>query len=129
MPGKSKTTVRVRKAKGAGGTELARLRKIISAIDGAFEKLSHGEPTWFVGPKGRCFAMFDNHHHGAEHISVYFPTPKEVQEALIASNPERYWSPPYVGKSGWTAVILSRDPDWKTVERLARESFARIAAR
>jgi hypothetical protein len=129
VPARTKSTVRARKAKGAGGKELARLRKIMSTIDGSFEKLSHGEPTWFVGPKGRVFAIFDNHHHGAEHISVYFPTPVEVQQALIADNPDRYWSPPYVGKSGWTAVILSRDPDWPAVERLARESFARIAAR
>ncbi len=72
--------VRARKAAGGGGTELARLRKILRSIPGAVEKLSHGEPTWFTGEKGRVFAMFDNHHHAGAHISVYVPAPPGLQQ-------------------------------------------------
>jgi hypothetical protein len=129
MATKAKGSVRARKAAAGGGKELARLRKIIGEIDGVMEKLSHGEPTWFTGEKGRVFAMFDNHHHGAEHVSVYFATPHEVQEALVAEEPERYWVPPYVGHSGWVAVILSRSPDWPAVKRLAKLAHTQIAAK
>lgn len=115
-----------RKAAGGGGRELARLRKILLAFPGATEKLSHGEPTWFTGEKGKVFAMFDNHHHGAPHISVYLPTPPEVQEALVAAEPERYWVPPYVGHKGWVAIILDENPDWGALEELAREVFQRM---
>jgi hypothetical protein len=122
------STVDARKAGGGGGAELAKLRKIVLAIPGAIEKLSHGEPTWFTGEKGKVFAMFDNHHHGAAHISAYFAATLDAQELLIAEDPARYWRPPYVGHKGWIAVILDTGPDWKAVEQLAREAFAMIAA-
>lgn len=125
---KSSTTVAARKASGAGGAELAKLRKIVLAIPGAIEKLSHGEPTWFTGEKGKVFAMFDNHHHGAAHISVYFAATLDAQELLVAQDPARYWRPPYVGHKGWIAVVLDTGPDWNAVEHLAREAFAMIAA-
>lgn len=117
------TGVAARKAAGGGTTELERLRKICLAIPGAVEKLSHGEPTWFTGPKGKVFAMFDNHHHGAAHISVYTPATLDLQEALVAEEPERYWVPPYVGAKGWIAIILDTKPDWAIVARLVREGF------
>jgi hypothetical protein len=128
--GVAKTTrggVRARKAAGGGAVELERLRKICLAIPGAVEKPSHGEPTWFTGPKGKVFAMFDNHHHGGEHISVYVPAGHEVQEMLVAQDPNRYWVPPYVGHKGWVAIVLDTKPDWKAVARLVQEAFATVA--
>lgn len=113
--------------KRGGEKELTRLRKILGAIPGAVEKLSHGEPTWFAGEKGKVFAMFDDHHHDAPHISVYFPTRPELQEALVKAEPERYWVPPYVGHKGWVAVILDVKPDWAAVEELARAAFESVA--
>jgi hypothetical protein len=110
-------------------SELERLRKICMAIPGAFEKLSHGEPTWFTGPKGKVFAMFDDHHHGAKHISAYFAATPDVQDMLVTEDPDRYWVPPYVGHKGWVAVILDTKPDWKAVARLAQEAFAMISSR
>lgn len=119
--------VRARKAAGGGGTELARLRKILRSIPGAVEKLSHGEPTWFTGEKGRVFAMFDNHHHAGAHISVYVPAPPGLQQMLVTAEPERYWVPPYVGHKGWVALILDQSPDWDRVELLVRAAFDEMA--
>jgi hypothetical protein len=123
----TKTTVNARKAAGGGAAELAKLRKICLAIPGAVEKESHGEPTFFTGPKGKVFAMFDNHHHGGAHISVYVPSTIDVQEALVAEDPDRYWVPPYVGGKGWVAIILDTGPDWSMVDQLVREGFAMVA--
>jgi len=106
---------------------LERLRKLCLCMPGAVERISHGEPTWFAGANGKVFAMFDNHHHGGAHISVYFPTPPDLQQALVAAEPERYWVPPYVGPKGWVAVILDADPDWAQVEKLAHMAFAAVA--
>jgi len=107
-------------------TVLAKLRKICLAVPGAVEKESHGEPTWFTGAKGRVFAMFDNHHHDAPHVSVWLPTPRELQETLVASDPSKYFVPPYVGSKGWVGVVLDTNPDWKVVEGLIREAFASV---
>ena len=82
-----------------------RLRKICLALPDAVEKVSHGEPTWFAG-KGKVFAMLDNHHHGAAHLSVWLPQPPGGQAALIDADPARFFRPPYVGPSGWVGVVL-----------------------
>jgi hypothetical protein len=105
-----------------------RVRKICSALPEAHEKLSHGEPTWFAG-KGKVFAMIDNHHHGAEHLSVWLPQPIGVQEALIDADPERFFRPPYVGPSGWVGVVLDTRPDWEMVARLVRDAYLHVATR
>ena len=97
------------------------------ALPDAEEKPSHGEPTWFAG-KGKVFAMLDDHHHGAEHLSIWLPQPLGVQEALIDGDPERFFRPAYVGSKGWVAVILDTSPDWALVTRLVREAFLHVAS-
>ena len=79
------------------------------ALPEANEKLSHGEPTWFAG-KGKIFAMLDDHHHGAAQLSVWLPQPFGAQEALISSDPERFFRPPYVGVRDGSAWCSIRDP-------------------
>ena len=77
-----------------GKDPLARLRAICLAFPEANERVSHGEPTWFAGAgRGKVFAMLDNHHHGALHLSVWLPAGLGAQEALIDSDPKRRsWS-------------------------------------
>jgi predicted DNA-binding protein (MmcQ/YjbR family) len=120
--------VQARKQINAGGSELARLRELCLAIPGTFEKLSHGEPTWFTGEKGKVFAMFDNHHHGAAHISVHVAATLDLQELLVAQDPARYWVPPYVGHKGWIGIVLDTKPDWNVVAQLLHEAFAMVSA-
>jgi len=97
------------------------------ALPESVEKLSHGEPTWFAG-KGKVFAMFDNHHHGAEHLAVWLPQPLGAQEALIEADPERFFRPPYVGPSGWVGVVLDTKPDWGMVSEMVREAYMFVAS-
>jgi hypothetical protein len=92
-----------------GEEHLRRVRRICSAMPGASEKLSHGEPTFFAGKK--VFAMFDNNHHNDGHIAVWVPAPPGVQAMLIHSSPEVYFRPPYVGVRGWVGIELARIGD------------------
>jgi hypothetical protein len=103
-----------------------RLRRFCMGLPEANEKLSHGEPTWFAG-KGKVYAMLDDHHHGAEHLSVWLPQPFGAQEALIGSDPTRFFRPPYVGVSGWVGVVLDTGPDWDQVASLVREAYLHVA--
>lgn len=103
-----------------------RLRKICMALPDANERVSHGEPHWFAG-KGKSFATLDNHHHGAEHLSVWLPQPPGVQDDLLALDPQRFFRPPYVGGAGWVGVVLDTKPDWTLVEKLVREAFVHVA--
>jgi hypothetical protein len=103
-----------------------RLRKLCLTFPEANERLSHGEPTWFAG-RGKVFAMLDNRHHGAEHLSIWLPQPRGVQERLIGADAARYFKPPYVGAYGWVGVVLDTKPDWKRVAELVRDSFVFVA--
>ena len=111
-----------------GKDPLARLRAICLALPEANERLSHGEPTWFAG-KGKVFAMLDDHHHGAPHLSVWLPAGLGAQEALIESDPKRYFRPPYVGSSGWVGVVLDTGPDWGVVGWLVERAYRLVAHR
>jgi predicted DNA-binding protein (MmcQ/YjbR family) len=102
--------------------ELQRVRAICLSNASAIEKMSHGAPTWFTKPKGKWFGVFDERHH-SPHISLWLPTPVEIQRGLVASDPARFWIPPYVGKKGWTAIILENKPDWKIVESFVKQAF------
>jgi hypothetical protein len=109
-----------------GKDPVARLRAICLALPEANEKLSHGEPTWFAG-KGKVFAMLDDHHHGAPHLSVWVPAALGAQEALIESDPKRFFKPPYVGGQGWVAIVLDNRPNWKMVAWLIEQGFRHVA--
>ena len=111
-----------------GKDPLDRLRAICLALPEANERTSHGEPTWFAG-KGKVFAMLDNHHHGAAHLSVWLPAGLGGQEALIDSDPKRYFRPPYVGSSGWVGVVLDTRPDWRVVAWLVEQAYRLVAHR
>lgn len=105
---------------------VTRLREICLALPEANERISHGEPTWFAG-KGKVFAMLDNHHHGSEHLGVWLPQPRGVQEHWLAAEPKQFFRPPYVGSRGWVGLVLDTRPDWKLVAQLVRESYQFVA--
>ncbi|HWC78104.1 MAG TPA: MmcQ/YjbR family DNA-binding protein [Blastocatellia bacterium] len=88
---------------------LNRVRKICLALPETTEKLSHGEPTFFVRKK--VFAMFSNNHHKDGHVAVLVPTPPGVQEMLIEGAPRKFYKPPYVGVRGWVGIELARISD------------------
>ena len=117
---------RKRNAGARGKDPVARLRAICLGLPEAIEKVSHGEPTWFAG-KGKVFAMLDNHHHGAPHLSVWLPAALGAQEALIESDPKRYFRPAYVGSSGWVGVVLDMRPNWAVVAWLVEQAFRLVA--
>lgn len=91
-----------------GEKHVERVRRICLALPGATEKLSHGEPTFFVK---KVFAMCSINHHNDGHIAVVLPAPIGVQQALIEASPKKYYKPPYVGGAGWVGVELPRVSD------------------
>lgn len=98
---------------------VARVRRYCLALPGAWEKVSHGEPTFWVG--SRMFASFANagNHHGAGRHAIWCKASTLTQDLLIRKNSSRYFCPPYVGVSGWVGVYLDRRPNWQEVaERL-----------
>jgi len=90
------------------------------------ERLSHGEPTWFVREK-KSFVMLDDHHHGAEHLAFWCPAPPGVQAELVDLEPDRFFRPPYVGHRGWLGVRIDMAPDWDEVACIAADAYRLVA--
>jgi hypothetical protein len=107
-----------------GEKQIERVRQICLALPETWEKISHGEPTWFAGKK--VFAMFSNNHHNDGHIAVVVPAPIGVQQALIEASPRKYYKPPYVGGAGWVGIELPRVSD-KELKMHLQEAWRLIA--
>jgi hypothetical protein len=88
-----------------GEKHLARVRRICMALPETVERISHGEPTFFV--RRRVFAMCSNNHHNDGHIAVVLPAAIGIQSALIEGEPKKFYKPPYVGVHGWIGVELN----------------------
>ena len=92
-----------------GEEQIERVRRICLALPETTEKISHGEPTWFVRKK--VFAMFSNNHHNDGHVAVTIPAAIGIQEMLIQRNPKKFYRPPYVGVRGWVGIEVRQVSD------------------
>ncbi|MBD0292946.1 MAG: MmcQ/YjbR family DNA-binding protein [Jiangellaceae bacterium] len=103
---------------------LGRLRSICLALPETTERLSHGEPTWFVG--NRTFVTYANHHHD-DVLGFWCAAPEGAQDALSATAPDRYFRPPYVGHRGWLGVRLDVPVDWDEIADLVEDAYRVVA--
>lgn len=105
---------------------LTRIREICLALPETSERLSHGSPSFFIREK-KTFASFHDDHHGSGRIDVWCPAPAGVQEQMVEAEPERFFSPPYVGGRGWLGVNLDVEPDWDEIAGIIEEAFRHVA--
>jgi hypothetical protein len=96
---------------------LTRIRQAALELPGTEERLSHGQPTFFVG--GKQFAQFrDNHHGDARTVVCVRTSGPDEQAMLLESDPDTYAKPAYL--PSWVSVNLSGDVDWDHVgDRIA----------
>jgi hypothetical protein len=105
---------------------LARLRALCLALPEVTEKVSHGEPTWFVR---KTFVMYADRHHD-DRVAFWCAAPAGVQEELVAAAPTRFFRPPYVGGRGWLGVYLDVDDvDWDEIGEIVLDAYRVIAPR
>jgi len=103
-----------------------RLRALCLALPEVTERISHGEPGWFVRGK-RQFVTLDDHHHGADRLAFWCAAPPGGQQELILQDAHRFFRPPYVGHRGWVGVRIDDDPDWDEISEIVRDAFRQVA--
>ena len=113
---------------------LAQVRALALALPEAAERPSHGSPGFHIGGSGKggkFFAYFWHNHHGdGETVVIVKTTGRDEQAMLIEMDPDCYYSPPYLGPSGWVAMRLDRvDTDWQRVGDRIAISWELIAPR
>ena len=106
-----------------------RLRKLCLSLPEAHEVEAWGEPTFRV--RNKIFAMYVSAatHHGGGHTSVWCKAKPVTQDMMIRAEPNRYYSPPYVGPKGWVGVWLDKSPDWNALEGLVLDAYRLTAPR
>ena len=97
----------------------------LPALPAVSERLSHGEPTWFVQGK-RAFVMFADHHHD-ERLAFWCAAPAGAQDVLLPTRPQSLFYPPYVGHRGWLGVYLDVAVDWQEVATLVEDAWRVVA--
>jgi hypothetical protein len=109
------------------GMSVERLRTICLALPEVTERLSHGAPTWFVRDARTFVTLWADGHHDLDFPHLWCAAPPGAQPELIASDPRRFFRPPYVGHRGWLGMRLDRDPDWAEVAELCRDAYRVVA--
>ncbi|SDM18190.1 MmcQ/YjbR family DNA-binding protein [Allokutzneria albata] len=106
---------------------LEQLRKLCLALPETTERLSHGEPTWFVRD-GKSFVMYADHHHD-DRVGFWCAAPPGVQEEMVAEEPGRFFRPPYAGHRGWLGVYLDVEVEWAEIGEIVEEAYRMVAPR
>ena len=103
-----------------------RLRAICNGLPEITERLSHGSVTFFVRNK-RTLCYLTDDHHGDGRLAIIYPAPEAVQAEVIASDPDRFFRPPYVGHRGWVGLRVDLDPDWDEIAQILDEAYRLVA--
>lgn len=103
------------------------VRKSALQLPETEERLSHGQPTFFVA--GKQFAQFRNDHHGdGKTVVCVRVSSAEEQAMLLETNPETYSKPAYL--PSWVSINLTaEDVDWDHVADRIAESWELAAPR
>jgi len=114
-------------AEGSQASVTERVRELCLALPGAEERLSHGAPAFFAGKQFVQLWVDGHHDHDFPHL--WCAAPPGGQAELIASQPDRYFRPPYVGHRGWVGMRLDGDLQWTEVAELCEEAYRAVAPR
>jgi hypothetical protein len=113
---------------------LDRVRKIALRFPEVNERVSHGEPCFFVRDR-RPLCYFHDDHNGDGRISLWCPAPPGVQEELVGAEPSRFFAPPTSASgvfAGWLGVYLDTGANrvnWREIAEILEESYRYIAPR
>jgi hypothetical protein len=107
---------------------IERLRQLCLGLPEVTERLSHGEPSWFVRG-AKLFVTTSDHHHD-DRVAFWCAASPGAQDVLVAAAPERFFVPPYVGHRGWLGVWLDTDAlDWDEIAGLVLDAYRHVAPR
>jgi len=104
-------------------TPLARIRSACLALPEVTERLSHGAPTWFVRSKTAFATFWEHGHHEHQFPHLWLAAGPGIQAELIATDPRRYFRPPYVGHRGWIGMRTDRGVDWTEVAEACEDAY------
>ena len=106
---------------------LERVREAALQLPQTEERLSHGQPTFFVS--GKQFAQFrDNHHGDRKTVVCVRVSSLDEQAMLLEADPDSYSKPAYL--PSWVSINLAGDEvDWDQIGNRIAQSWELAAPR
>jgi hypothetical protein len=115
------------------GHELDEVRRIALALPGVTERVSHGEPCFFVKDR-RPLCYFHDDHRGDGRISLWCPAAPGVPDELASSEPRRFFRPTPSASgvfANWIGVYLDTGGDdrvdWTEIAGIVEDAFRAVA--
>ena len=109
------------------------MRGIALALPGVNERLSHGEPCFFIRDR-RPLCYFHDNHNGDGRISIWCPVATDVQAELVTTESSRFFKLPTSATgviSGWLGAYLELTGqdrvDWSEISALVEDAYRQVA--
>lgn len=108
---------------------LRRVRQIALALPEAAEKISHGQPAFYT-QKVFCYYGGPEKIDGEwmRHNEAILVLPDPDDEPALRQD-SRFWTPGYLGPSGWLGLDIDDGTDWTEIAELIDASFRVTAPR
>ena len=108
----------------ARSSPIDRVRSLCSELPEVEERSFGGHTAPAFRVRDKLFVMTSE-----DASSMTMKAPKGAQPILVASEPERFFVPKYVGPKGWVGVRLDlrAAPDWDEMAEMIAESYCLIA--
>lgn len=108
---------------------LGRLAAIVSGLPGTIVSAGHTDTGYLI--RGARFAWLLADHNRNHRLELWVKAPRGEQQAVVASDPARYFVPPYFGRHGWIGanVLPADDPDWDEIAALIEQAWRMSAGR
>ncbi len=103
------------------------IRRICLALPEVEERLSHGTPTFFVRGKKTFVTVWTHGHHDQTFAHLWCAAPPGAQQELVASEPDRFFRPPYVGHRGWLGLRLDGPVDEDELAEICQDAYRTVA--
>lgn len=100
---------------------VARLHQMCESLPEATVGVTVHHPS--IKLRDRGFVMFTEH----ERPAYWIKAAPGTQPELVASDPDRFFVPPYVGPKGWVGVWLDHDVDWDEIAELVLDAYRLVA--
>lgn len=112
---------------------LDHVRRIALALPEVNERMSHGEPCFFVRDK-RPLCYFHDNHNSDGRVSLWCPVPAGVQQEMVSTEPGRFFEPTPSSSgvfAGWLGVYLDtvkdHKVDWREIAAILEDAYRHIA--
>lgn len=94
------------------------------------EATCSGDRHLTLAVRKKTFGYFLDDHHGDGRVGVAFKAAPGEQDALVTSDPTRFYVPAYLGAKGWAGVRLDVGAvDWAEIRELLTEAYRLQAPR